>query len=465
MKTPRSILVLLILIATIATSVGNRADAESPRRWEIAETIDVEPVWSGHRVGMSLLTAGGRQYVAYYDAERRMSVASRLLTEKSWQIQKLPSRLGWDSHNYVTMAVDRSGNLHVSGNMHCVPLIYFRTDRPGDVTSLKQHRYMVGNREDRCTYPVFLNDPQGRLLYVHRDGGSGNGVRLWNVFDTETSQWERLLDAPLMDGRGLMNAYFTGPMLGPDGLYHMAWVWRDTPDCATNHDLSYARSRDLIHWTGSDGKSLDLPITLETSEIIDPVPAGGGMINGNTKIGFDTQNRVVISYHKYDANGKTQIYCARLETDGWKIYQVTDWDFRWEFQGGGAINFDVGLGPVGLDAEGNLTMRFGCSKYGGGTWRLDPDTLKAVERIKSSVPSYPGEITKLRSDFPGMHVVVRSDLAEKAARKLGPEAEKSEPKPRYILRMESRGSNRDRAFPGEIPPPSLLQIYRLELAD
>lgn len=464
MKTPHFILFpLLITVFGIATQ--GVASADPTARWEIDERIDVEPVWSGHRVGMALLTAGDRQYVAYYDAERRMSIASRLLTEKKWQIQKLPTVLGWDSHNYVTMAVDPVGNLHVSGNMHCVPLIYFRTDRPGDVTSLKQHRYMVGNREDRCTYPVFLNDPKGRLLFVHRDGSSGNGVRLWNVFDTDASHWNRLLEKPLMDGRGLMNAYFVGPQIGPDGLYHMTWVWRDTPDCATNHDLSYARSTDLIHWTRSNGEPLELPITLETSEIIDPVPAGGGIINGNTEIGFDADRRIIISYHKYDKNGNTQIYCARLEADGWKIYQVTDWDYRWEFQGGGAINFDVAVSPVELDANNNLTIRIGNRKNGYGTWQLDPDSLKAVKKVASNAPSYPREITSLRSDFPGMHVIVRSDLGDRESKNSQITDNNSKVATRYILRMESRGSNRDRPFPGEIPPPSLLQIYRLKLSE
>ncbi len=39
-----------------------------------------------------------------------------------------------------------------------------------------------------------------------------------------------------------------GPVRGPDGLFHVVWVWRDTPDRATNHHLSYARSRDLQRW-------------------------------------------------------------------------------------------------------------------------------------------------------------------------------------------------------------------------
>ncbi len=35
------------------------------------------------------------------------------------------------------------------------------------------------------------------------------------------------------------------PHLWHDNWYHVWWVWRDTPDCSTNHDLSYMKSPDL----------------------------------------------------------------------------------------------------------------------------------------------------------------------------------------------------------------------------
>ena len=63
---------------------------------------------------------------------------------------------------------------------------------------------------------------------------------------------------PLVDGEGRGNAYFVGPTQGPDGVFHLTWVWRDTPEAATNHDLSDARSRDLVHWEKSNGAPLKL---------------------------------------------------------------------------------------------------------------------------------------------------------------------------------------------------------------
>ncbi len=41
------------------------------------------------------------------------------------------------------------------------------------------------------------------------------------------------------------------------------WVWRDTPDCATNHDLSYMKSPDLKNWYNAFGEKVELPATLD----------------------------------------------------------------------------------------------------------------------------------------------------------------------------------------------------------
>ena len=154
---------LRILTLALALCFCLPADAGGPT-WEIAERIEVGRVPSSFPVGFSLLTHGERQYVAYYDVEHRMTLATRTLGEHKWQRQILDSKVGWDSHNYLTMAIDVNGHLH------------------------------------------------------------------------------------LFDGQGRRNAYPLGPVTGPDGRFHVVWVWRDTPDCATNNNLSYARSRDLIHW-------------------------------------------------------------------------------------------------------------------------------------------------------------------------------------------------------------------------
>ena len=425
---------LLALLAPVAWAGG-------------VEKLDVEPVWSAHPTGFCLLTHAPHQFVAYYDAQRQMSVAQRTLGSTNWTITKLPTKIGWDSHNYVALALDREGFLHVSGNMHCVPLIYFRSAQPLDAATL-QRAAMTGEREQHVTYPIFLHDKAGRLVFRYRDGRSGSGDDLYNVYDEKTRAWARLLGTPLMSGLGKMNAYASVPQLGPDGRFHVVWVWRNTPDCSSNHDLSYARSDDLQTWTDSAGRPLALPITLQTGEIVDPVPPRGGLINGNDVLGFDNAGRPVVTYHKYDAHGDLQIYAARREESGWKIVQVSDWTgYRWEFSGGGSMIAEVHIGAVEKLGDGKLALGYRYGR-GAGTWVLDEATLRPIPGAKPPPHAdhmSPG-LGKIESAFPGMKKHNIGDSGVPA------------PGTRSVLTWETLDANRDRPRTGPLPEPVMLRV-------
>ncbi len=415
----------------------------------VPEPLRVARVWSGHPVGFSLLTRSNHQYAAFYDENRQMTLASRQLADKTWTLTRLPERVGWDSHNYVTMAMDSAGHLHLSGNMHGNPLVYFRSGKSLDATSLERVPSMVGAEEQRTTYPVFMNGPEGRLVFSYRSGSSGNGNQFYNVYDTKAQGWRRLLDQPLLDGAGQKSAYLHGPTPGPDGWLHLCWVWRETPDCETSHQVCYARSRDWIHWETSAGQPLKLPITFESGEAVDPVPSHGGVINGNVTLGFDAQRRPIVSYHKFDAQGFTQVYNARLENGQWRIRQVTDWKYRWDFKGRGSIEFEIRVGGVRLQADGSLTQQLSNRQYGSKTLRLDPATLAPLESVAVK-PDIPSKVDKIESSFPGMKVTRRAGMGDRS-----PQGHQ------YWLRWETLPSNRDQARTGPPPPPSWLTVWEI----
>lgn len=416
----------------------------------VEAVLDVGKVPSAFPVGFCLLTQGERQYVVYYDAEHRMTVAARTVTTNRWQVQVLPEKVGWDSHNSVTMTADDEGYLHLSGNMHAHPLVYFRTARPWDITTFERLE-MTGKDEKRCTYPRFMRGADGRLIFHYRDGGSGNGNEIYNVYDVKTRTWGRLLDKPLTDGRGQMNAYMVGPSRGPDGWFHLCWVWRDTPDCSSNHDPSYARSRDLVHWETIAGRPIELPITLDTpGTLIDPVPVNGGIINGALQIGFDRAKQPVASYHKFDQKGKTQVYVARFENGKWRPRVVSDWDYRWEFQGGGSIVAEIRLGQVRPHGEGRLALSYTHVQYGDGWLVLDEKTLERIGTEPENEERYPPELSRPESSFPRMRVKWAEDSGT------GPR-----PGVRYVLRWETLPPNRDAQPKGPLPEPSMLRLYTL----
>ncbi len=436
--------ILLVLLAGV-TLAARAADAPGAAE----EPLDIAPVWAGHPVQFALLTHPPCQFVAFFDDARRLTVAQRRLGERAWTFTVLPDSTGWDSHNYLAMAVDDEGFLHLSGNMHAVPLNYFRTATPLDASTLVRVEKMTGEKEDRVTYPVFFRGPRNELMFTYRSGSSGNGDQIYNVYDVGTKIWKRLLDRPLTDGEGKRNAYFHGPLRGPDGWFHLAWCWRETPDAATNHDLSYARSRDLIHWETGDGRPLELPVTLATSGIVDPVAEKGGLINSNIKIGFDHLGRVTISYHKNDAAGNTQPWTARLEGGNWRLYQTAEWPCRWDFGGGGSLGFGISLGPVRLESDGRLTQTFAHFKFGSGTWVLDPLTLRAVGRAESSSDRPPGSL-RVGGSFPGLQVKWVHDSGQGIS-----------PDRQYMLRWETLEANRDHPREGPLPPPSMLRLYEV----
>ncbi|MBS12315.1 MAG: hypothetical protein CME19_12015 [Gemmatimonadetes bacterium] len=433
---------------------------------EILSSILISSVWSGHPVRFDLLTHGDQQFIAFYDADRKMTVGQRRLSEEAFQLYRLEGRwleargrlstdLEWDSHNSITMTLDREGHIHLCGNMHVDPLIYFRTKEPLDVSTFERVDYMVGENEERCTYPVFMRGPGGELVFRFRDGKSGNGVDYYNQYDEAGKTWRRLVDTPILDGMDAMNAYARMPELGPDGQYHMIWMWRDTGDCATNHDISYATSLDLVSWSAGDGSALPLPITVEAKpSIVDPVPPGGGLINMCQSLGFDSRNRPIVSYHKHDEEGNTQAYASRLESGEWVAYKLSDWDYRWEFGGGGSIGAEIRVGGANVKEPGHLSMSWWHLHKAEGIWKLDEETLQVVGSYPEPESTLPEELARPEMDYPEARV----RLAHGREIKLDGSSVSSDR--RYLLRWETLPPNRDRPR-DEIPPPSQLRLFVL----
>jgi len=425
----------------------------SAATYRVTDTLDLDTVPSWFPVGFCLLTHEDQQYAAYYNDKHELIVARRGLDERQWQKATLPTKVGWDSHNYVTMAIDAAGYLHVSGNMHCVPLIYFRSQKPGDITTFERLA-MTGIEEHRVTYPVFLEDADGKLLYAYRSGGSGNGSRFYNGYDVATKRWTRFLDTPLFDGQGDCNAYPQGPLRGPDGLFHVIWVWRDTPDCATNHDLSYARSRDMKNWETADGKPVTVPLTLGQKPLcVDPIPSGGGIINSGLRFVFDSKNRPMIAYHKTDENGHMQIYLARFEQGRWQCRPITTWEKPVPFSGRGAMPFiGISITSPELIEPGIVSLKYRHRDYGSGRIVLDEATLQPIDREVAVPAEFPSDLMRPTIAFEGIRVKLARDIGQT-----------DQPGTKYVLRWETLPANYDRPRQPPLPPVATLKLIKLEV--
>lgn len=438
----------------------------------VIEMIKIDSVWAGHPVRFSLYTHDESQYIAYYNANRNMVVGQRKLIDKNFSLHKMSSprrasgqkekskrfsatQVGWDSHNSITMAVDKEGFIHLSGNMHVDSLTYFRSELSGDISTLIQHFPLVGSNEKRSTYPKFMLSKEDELIFHYRDGSSGNGNEIYNTYDTQKKKWSRMLDVPLTDGQGLMNAYQSQPEVREDGWYHVYWVWRDTPDCSTNHDLSYMKSPDLKNWYDSFDQPIILPATLDQkSLIVAPVPPKGGIINLAAKLCLDKNNRPVFTYHKYDESGNIQLYIAKIEQGEWKSKQITKWDYRWEFSGNGSINVELRINSFARREDGRFEIGYWHKKYGIGTLLLD-ETFTPIGKVLKTPKLFTNsrfeKQSKIEGSFPGLGIKTVPDIGEVKEKNI-----------RYVLKWEAMNNNRDKPRPKPWPSPSQLYLYKLK---
>ncbi len=414
----------------------------------MVEKFDIARVWAGHPVDFAVKTANGFQCVAYYDTTRRMVVAGRMIDSKTWTYTVLPTTTGWDSHNYIDMAVDDSGYIHISGNMHnASSLIYFRSKKPYSIESFSSPG-MIGSREGSISYPVFIKGTDGLLIFQYRDGGSGSGTTIWNGYDIVTKKWTRITSGGLLDGEGQVNAYQTSPVPGPDGFFHIIWMWRDSPIANTNHHLSHMKSKNLSTWQNMSGAVLTLPVRRSTpGVVVDPVESGRGLINMDFWISWDRQNRAVVTYHRYDENNVSQIFNTRWENGAWKIHQTSNWSgFKWNLDREGSLTHDIAATPLSVDENGELVQNYVYRNQQVRRWVLDEETLKPKSDDIYRPPEAMAELYKVESTFPGMQVNVKQDGE-------------------YYLKWETMPINQDKErAAGTYPSSSVLRIYRFTTA-
>ncbi|WP_229256811.1 BNR repeat-containing protein [Duganella lactea] len=272
----------------------------------------------------SLVTQGDTQYVAYYDAERYLVLGKRMLGSSRWTVR----RTAWqgnaaDAHNTISIMVDGAGYLHVAWDHHNNPLRYARGVAPGSL-ELGPKLAMVGTEEDELSYPEFHRLPDGNLLFFYRLGGSGRGDLIINRYDTATRKWTRL-HTNLITGEGRRNAYWQA-FLDHRGTLHLSWVWRESPDVASNHDMAYARSRDGgVTWERSDGTPYTLPISAASAEYALRIPRSSELIN-QTSMAADRQGHPYIASYWRDAGASVPQYHV-IFNDG-KAWRVRALDFR-----------------------------------------------------------------------------------------------------------------------------------------
>ncbi|WP_159999686.1 BNR repeat-containing protein [Roseomonas sp. 18066] len=346
MLLPAASLLGLALAALPARAEAPACSPAPPQQVNGRATYELAQVWSGVRTEMGAARApSGQLLVAYYDAERWMTVAALDPARQQVCRIRLPSRFtGWDAHNDISMAVAPDGSLHIVGNLHGDKLFY-AAGRADDLASVKPAP-MVGRDEERVTYPTFLRTPDNTLLFFYRSGASGRGT--WLVNRWQGGQWQR--GAEIFAGRdreGRLSAYPDFAM-APDGTLHAAIVWRRTGDVATNFAVSYARSRDFRRWEGATVAPQEAPVGPDDIDRLDTPGPNKGLVN-NPRLVLTPEGTPVVFFTRQGEGGNDAIFAARPEGRRWVLREVATSNRQTRVAGTGAL---PRLPSMGVEAEG-----------------------------------------------------------------------------------------------------------------
>jgi BNR repeat-containing family member len=270
----------------------------------------------------AVVSHGGYQYVAYYDAARHVCVARRALPEGEWQIVRFADYdfKSNDAHNTISMGIcPADGTIHLAFDHHGHPL-HYRASRKGVATNPKDTTWDVSlfgpvvselekGKPIRITYPRFIRTPDGGLQFCYRQGGSGNGARMLVDYLPRSGTWAntRMIDS----GKGAFEdamgksasrcSYPNGYDYGPNGKLHATWVWREDAQ-GSNHDLVYVYSEDGgTTWRNNAGEILSEPANVNSPGIIAaPISRAHGLMNTHGQA-VDSQGRVhVVMWHCSD---------------------------------------------------------------------------------------------------------------------------------------------------------------------
>lgn len=288
----------------------------------------------------SLFTFQNFQYAAYYDADQFVVLAKRKTGARTWQIQQTQYKGdATDAHKSISIIVDGTGILHVAWGQHNNNLNYAKGIASGAL-QLGEKLAMVSEKENKVSYPEFYKLPGGDLLFFYRDGGSGNGNLMINRYSVKNKSWIRV-QSGMIDGEGKRNAYWQ-VAIDKSGTLHLSWVWRESPDVASNHDLGYAKSSDGgLTWQKSTGEKYNLPIIESNAEYALKIPQKSELIN-QTSMYADAEGKIFIaSYWREPTDSVPQYHIVFNDGKNWRINALSFRKTPFSLSGGGTKKIPI----------------------------------------------------------------------------------------------------------------------------
>lgn len=265
----------------------------------------------------SLVTHGHYQFMAYYDDAGYLCLGKRKQGRKQWKVYRTNYTGNIrDAHNSISIMTDGDGYLHICWDHHGNALNYARSVEPLSLMP-GEKQSMTSIAEQKVTYPEFYSLPAGDLIFMSRDGSSGKGNLSIKKYDVRLKHWTQL-HKNLIDGEGRRNAYWQA-CTDSKGIIHLSWVWRESPDVASNHDLCYARSLDGgVTWEDAGGNRYRLPITSATAEYVCRIPQNSELINQTSMTVDKNGFPYIATYYKNGDSYVPQYHVVYRDESGWR---------------------------------------------------------------------------------------------------------------------------------------------------
>ena len=325
--------------------------------------VPVGDGWANNSVNVtvfrknSLVTYKDTQFIAYYDNDGFLILGKRKLPKGEWILHKTQYTGNVsDAHNSISIMADGDGYLHVSWDHHGHPLRYAKSIAPLSL-ELGDKQPMTRELEENVTYPEFYKMPNGDLIFIYRDGQSGKGNLVLNRYNVKTKTWNQL-QKNLIDGEGKRNAYAQS-CVDDKGVIHISWVWRETPDVATNHDLCYAKSLDGgITWMNSKGEKYTLPIIAETSEYAALIPQNSELINQTAMTTDSKGNPYIATYWREKNSDIPQYHIVYNKDHEWKVMNLNFRNTSFSLKGGGTKRIPISRPKLIVATKGKNTNLF-----------------------------------------------------------------------------------------------------------
>lgn len=310
------------------------------------KTVPVGNGWANNSVNTvvfrknSLCTFKNTQYISYYNNDGFIVLGKRNLAASKWELKATDLKGDvTDAHRSISIITDGEGYLHMSWNHHGNTLHYCKSVAPGSL-QMSAELPMTGRLEKNVTYPEFHSLPGGNLLFFYRDGQSGQGNLVINRYNTKEKVWEQL-QSNLIDGEKMRNAYWQA-CVDKKGTIHISWVWRESPDVASNHDMCYARSIDGgVTWENSKGEKYRLPINAARAEYVCRIPQKSELINQTSMYADEEGVPIIASYWKEKGDTVPQYHIIYNTNNQWHVESLGFRKTNFSLSGGGTKRIPV----------------------------------------------------------------------------------------------------------------------------